>query len=61
MYQPLPVTLQTFQIQELDRHGLGLQAWPELVVNEALVDRAKPALAEEVTGGEVLGDDRKLG
>lgn len=48
------MALSTIQIQELDGHGLRFQTGPQLVVNEALVDRPEPALTKKITRGEIL-------
>lgn len=59
-HQPFTVALCTLQIQELDGDRLGLQTGPGLVIKEALVNRPKPSLSEEITGREVPGDQPEL-
>lgn len=55
-HQPFPVSLCTLQVQELDRHRLGLQPGPDLLIYKSLVDRPKAPLPKKITGREVLGD-----
>ena len=55
------MALRAVQVQELDGDRLSLQTGPELVVDEAFMDRPEPAFAEEVAGREALRDDLKLG
>lgn len=55
-HQPFPVSLCTLQVQELDRHRLGLQSGPDLLIYKSLVDRPKAPLPKKITGREVLGD-----
>lgn len=59
-HQPFSVALCAIQIEELNGDGLGREAGPELVINEALVDRAEAAFAEEITRREVLRDHLQL-
>lgn len=47
----------TFQVQVFDRHRLGFQTGPKLIVDEAFMDRAEPTFSEKVTRREVLGYD----
>ena len=55
-HQPLAVALDAVAVEVLDGDVLRLEgAGAELAVDEALVHRPEPALAEEVAGGEVLG------
>lgn len=53
-YQPFLVALRAVEVQQLDGNRLGLQPGLQLLIDEALVDGAEPALAEEVAHGEPL-------
>jgi hypothetical protein len=61
-YQPLAVPLDAvaLEVEVLDGNVLRLEPRAEATVDEALVDGAEPALAEEVGGGEVLGGRLEL-
>lgn len=61
-YQPLAVSLDAVavEVEVLDGHLLRGEARAEGAADGALVDGAEAALAEEVGGGEVLGDGLEL-
>jgi len=54
------VSLRPVGVEVLDGDVLRLEPRAEASVDEALVDGAEPALAEEVGGGEVLGGGLEL-
>jgi len=54
------VALDAVAVEVLDGDVLRLEPRAEPPVDEALVDGAEPALAEEVGGGEVLGGGLEL-
>jgi len=57
----VPLDAVALEVEVLDGDVLGLEeARAEVGVDEALVDRAEAALAEEVGGGEVLGGGLEL-
>lgn len=59
-YQPLSVALKSFYIKQLDGYCLRFEPLPQLVIDVAFMDGAKPTLSEQVVDGEVLGDGPEL-